>query len=382
LATEQPSSNDISSNASMTPYVAAVATFLSAMFGNTSVRSDVSSKGGVEFVLDLADSPCLAYDFGDGSASRTLHGVIALLAESKPHLTMTSLLKRAQSAADTLEPFGKHTGSSSFFAPFVGSDRQSTDIDLIAQGTGFAKAFVNIHSLVPTLHACFQASAYHTSRSANSTFNQINVADYYVRLVRSLGPLLGASLKEEMQLQKIVPDYWKNSTRVKDSGFGELVADIILGVELPSPAAEILEPEAIPIELLLNSSNGEMPPPPVPNSSSSPEKKPRVPTKAEQDSPAFKNYQTVRHLLSKMSRSISPFFQTLGKALITKRNPEAFQKQSHIAMAEALAETMLQQLAPSENESSIENFSYWIGMLHVLKDMLIDGKPLIHIYKC
>jgi E3 ubiquitin-protein ligase HUWE1 len=115
LATEQPSSNDITSNASMTPYVAAVATFLSAMFGNSTVRSEFSSKGGVEFVLDLADSPCLTYDFGDGSASRTLHGVIALLAESKPHLTMTSLLKRAQSAADALEPFAKHTGNSSFF---------------------------------------------------------------------------------------------------------------------------------------------------------------------------------------------------------------------------------------------------------------------------
>jgi E3 ubiquitin-protein ligase HUWE1 len=383
LTTEQPSSNDITSNASMTPYVAAVATFLSAMFGNSTVRSEFSSKGGVEFVLDLADSPCLTYDFGDGSASRTLHGVIALLAESKPHLTMTSLLKRAQSAADALEPFAKHTGSSSFFAPFVSSDaRQSADIELVAQGTSFAKAFVNIHSLVPTLHACFQASAYHTSRSTTNSFNQINVADYYVRLVRSLGPLLGASLKEEIQLEKIIPDNWKNSTRVKDSGFGEPVADAILGVEPPSPATEAADPISIPAELPVNSSNGEMPPPPVPNSSSSAEKKARVPTKAEQDSPSFKNYQTVRHLLSKMSRSISPFFQTLGKALITKRNPEAFQKQSHVAMAEALAETMLEQLAPCENESSIENYSYWIGMLYVLKDMLIDSKPpLIYIYK-
>ena len=362
-------SGDLGSSASMTPYITAVATFLLAMFSNSTVRNDFSAKGGIEYVLDLADSPCLAYDFQSGTTSHNLQQVISLLAEQKPHLAMPSLLRRAQTAADILAPFATHEGRAidmAFFAPFVNTENQRlASVDLLAKGTDFAKAFVNIHSLISALNSCFQATPYN-HRSATTSFNQLNLADYYVRLVQCLGPLLGASLREEIQLQKCVPDHWKTAPRAKDSGFGEPVADAILG-EPPSPAPEATSVEPQVSELPLEPVNGELPAPATPA-----DKMPTSSSKSEPDTAYFKNFQVLKYLLSKMSRTMSPFFQTLGKALVTKRNPEPFQKQSHATVADALAETILQQLSPPAQESTIENYSYWIGMLHVLKDMLID----------
>jgi E3 ubiquitin-protein ligase HUWE1 len=356
----------------MTAYVAAVATFLSAMFSNTSVRSDFCSRGGIEYVLDLAESPCLTYDFADGSASRVLQSVIALLAEQKPHLTMPSLLQRAQSAVDVLAPFANYQESGPFFKPFVNREaQQSAEIELLANGTGFVKALVNIHSLVSALRACFQTWAFN-HRSASNGFNQLNLGDYYVRLVRSLGPLLGASFREEFELNKVVPDYYKSAARVKDSAFDDPVfAELLGGPEVPSPVAEPSNAEPGSAEQPAgNTATSAAANPPV-----SSDNKPKSMTKAERDGPEFKNFQALQYLLSKMSDTISPFFQILGKGLVNKRGgTDGFQKQSHAAIADALAETILRELAPRGQESSIENISHWIGMLHVLKDILVDGK--------
>ena len=361
-------SPDTGLNADMTPYITAVATFLGAMFSNLSIRSDFSSKGGMEYLLDLADSPCLTYEFVDSRNSQNLHQVIALLAEQKPHLTLPSLLQRAQAAADVLKPFVDHEGPLPFFQPFVDQNTQQHEkVNLLAKGTSFVKAFVNLHSLVATLHSCLQSTAHGNRNSIG--FNALNLGDYYSRLLRSLGPLLGASLREEFELNKAVPDFYKNVVRVKDSGFGESIADLLLGSEPPSPPTDSISPETLPVE----QTNGDAATTLAINSPTPGENKPKSLTKAERDSPEFKNFQTIRYLLNKMSRTISPFFQTLGKCLVTKRGVDDYQKWSHAAIADSLVETILQQLGRYE-ERSVENFTFWIGMIHVLKDMLIECK--------
>lgn len=362
-----------SESSSMTPYVATVATFLSTIFSNTTVRSEFCTRGGIEYVLDLADSPCLSYDFADGSASRILHNVIALLAEQKPHLTMPSLLQRAQSAADVLQPFATHQGNRPFFKPFVDREAQKTaDVDLLANGTSFAKALVNVHSLVSTLHACLHPSSY-SHRSASNSLTQLNLGDYYTQLVKTLGPLLGACFKEEYSLDKAVPDSFEYSVRAKNSTLSDtLFAGLLGDSEVPSPA---LEPTVDAAPVLPSQTNGTSVPPATTSSPSLGVSKFKPITKAERETPEFKNFQSLRYLLRKMSRSISPFFQILGKGLVPKRSgTDAFQKQSHAAIADALAETILGQLSLGKEDSSMENIGHCIGMLHVLKDMLTDGK--------
>jgi E3 ubiquitin-protein ligase HUWE1 len=364
----QLTSPDTNPNADMTPYITAVATFLAAMFGNSSIRSDFSSKGGMEYLLDLADSPCLTYDFVDSRNSANLQQVIALLAEQKPHLAIPSLLQRAQSAADVLAPFAEYEGTLPFFNPFLNRDaRQSVSPEFLAKGTSFAKAFVNLHTLVSSLNSCLQTTA-HGGRNS-ICFSSLNLSDYYGRLIHSLGPLLGASLREEYKLNKVIPDHYKNAVRIKDSGFGESVADLVLGSEPPSPPTDSTTPETPSTE----QPNGESTTA-LANASSTPgENKPKSLTKAERDSPEFKNFQTIRYLLSKMSRTVSPFFQTVGKCLVNKQRVDDYQKSTYPGIADVLVDTILQQLDRYE-DSSIENFTFWIGIIHVLKDMLIECK--------
>ncbi|CAL3973447.1 unnamed protein product [Diplocarpon coronariae] len=366
----QPPPSDITSTASMTPYITAVAGFLSAMFNNSSARSEFCSKGGLSHILSLTHSNCLSYDFGEGTTGRAFHQVIALLAETKPHLVMPSLLKSAQKAAEVLLPFASHKGTASFFAPFVDSEaRKTVNVELIAKGTKFVKAFVFLNSLLPTINMCFQASAYN-HRSTSNIFTQVNVADYYTSLVKSLGPLLGSSLREDLRLQKIVPEQWKNAQRVKETDFGDASIDANREAEPPAATNEGSTRIAHP-SITLNSGESSSFPSAEHTPSSSPAKNKDVP-KAEQNTPPFKNYQTLKFLLGKLPRVIKPFFQTVGKALVTKRTPDSFQKQGHLAIADALAESILGQLAPSADESSLENYTYLMGIMDTLSNMLID----------
>lgn len=363
---------DINSTISMTPYITALAAFLSAMFSNTSVRADFCMKGGAQYVLSLATSSCLSYDFADSHASHSLHQVIALLAEAKPHLVMPSLLKSAQAAADDLQDFSTNTGDASFFAAFVNSEARDADsVERLSKGTKFVKAFVNLQSLILTINGCFQNPNFN-HRSTNTIFTQVNVADYYVRFVKSLGPLLGACLRESMRLQKSVPDHWKHIARVKDTGFGEMVPEATSSVESATPAVEGPVANSSSEALAESASSGDNVAEPGVNGAQTAGKPSRTITKAEQSNPFFRNWQTLHYLVSRLPKAIAPFFQTLGKALVAKRSPDSFQKQGHLAIADALAESVLDQLSSAE-ESKIVKFSYWIGILHCLKDVLIEG---------
>ena len=362
----QPSS-DTKSNVDMTPYISAVASFLTTMFGNSSVRTDFASKGGIPYLLDLDESPCLIYEFADSKYSSNLHSVIAQLAEQKPHLTVPSLLMRARAAAEVLAPFANHEGNKPFFHPFVDLEaQQHVDVDFVSKGTDFVKALVNVQSLVLTLNSWYQSMAYNQRTSVS--FSQVNLSDYYIRLIHSLGPLLGASLREEFELNKTIPPHYKHAVRTKDTGLIQPLADLILGNEPATPPTEAGEGSQA-----TEQNNGELAQ--ATNSSLTPgDSKPKSLTKAEQDSPEFKNFQTLRYLLSRTSRIITPFFQMLGRNLYTKRLDD-YQKWSHTGIADALAETILRQLRGPEEERSVENFTFWIGMVHVLKEMLIESKP-------
>jgi E3 ubiquitin-protein ligase HUWE1 len=375
VAQKLEGSEDVTPNASMTPYISAVSTFLLAMLTNSSVRSEFCSKGGIEFLLDLADSPCLTYDFGEGSASRNLHSAIALVAEPKPHLTIPSLLRRAQIAADVLAPFAHHPGNEPFFAAFVnGSARGQAAPDLITNGTAFAKALVNLQSLVSTIHACFHATAFN-HRSASTSFNQINVADYYVRLVESLGPILGASLREDASILRLVPENWRNAGRIKEKEIGEPATDESVDAGPQPSTSESPDNDASSGEPSMPTHSGDTV---TTSTANSPPKtqttKPTTLFKYDLDSPYFKNFQILHYLLGKMSRTVSPFIQTLGKALVVKRSPEGYQKQSHGAIAKALAESLIRQLSVPDISSTRDKYSYLIGIITVLKEMLIDGK--------
>ncbi|POS87613.1 hypothetical protein EPUL_003026 [Erysiphe pulchra] len=355
----------------MTPYICATINFLSSILGNTSIRTGFCVMGGIENVLSLSQSPSLEYDFWESTFSLTIHQVIAMLAESKPHLTVPSLLKRALKAVDELQPFTSYEGRPAFFSQFVNPELQAlADVDILSKGTKFAKALVSVHSLVSTTMTCFQSPPYN-HRGSSNIFHQINVADYCIQLVQSLGPLLASSLREVIKLRNIVPDNWKDATSFEKSLNGLLSSFSTTG----SRSAHTGESDESHPTAPSNSSNvAENSGTPI-NTNSSEVNLGSV-SKVDMESPAFKNYITLKFLLKKLPRIISPFFQTLGKILLAKRNLDPFQKQYHFAVADALADSILNQITIEENIEGNPNladiYTYWLGIIAVLHELLLE----------
>lgn len=370
------------------PYIYVVATFLSAMFSNSAVKIAFMEKGGNEYVLDLAELPSLPYEFGTDKASRILHTVIALLAEQKPHLILPSLLKRAQTAADILTPFAHYTQRKSgkaYFASFVTGEPIHFDdpetVDRIASGTKLVKAFVSLHSLTAALDKCLQPQGYNNHRSTVPSFTLVNLTDYYVLFIKSLGPLLAAATTEEFILTKggLVPAHWKKAVGtdsyrsfendpVEDFMMGEtrtIITDATTGIE--TVAVDTIN---VADQLASNTASNQL----GEKSTGSGQEAQTVPKK-ERDSPRFKNFKTLRYLLSKLPFKISVFFQALGRVSVTKRSHEPLQRLSNGSIPEAIAESIdLMLLSNSESEGSIETYNSWTTMIAILRDVLVGPR--------
>ncbi|CAD6504998.1 BgTH12-00497 [Blumeria graminis f. sp. triticale] len=370
---KRPSASEIpgasaTSETSMTPYICATFNFLSAILANNPICAEFCSAGGIEYVVNLSQSTSLEYDFWDSALSLTVHQVVSMLAESKPYLTIPSLLKRATDATEKLRPFALHDDQRSFFAPFVNSDaRDSADTEFLLKGTEYAKALVSIHSLLSTIPTCLQPSQYNHRNSPN-IFNQINVADCYNKLIRSLGPLLSSSLSEDIKLRKLVPDHWKDAMRPKGSS-GEAITNSVM----PStnvPSEHLNEANSFITQSSLDTSSSSKL---LPGNAKEDNKDISSASEHEKDGPEFKNYVTLRFLLKKLPRIISPFFQTLGRALLPKRTLDVFQKQCHFSIAETLAATVLEQLKIGKDPVSADIYTNWLGMIAVIHELLMES---------
>lgn len=363
--TEQkgPARESDASNAPATPFITAVSSFMSTILSNTSIRSAVIEKGGIEHMLDMAQLPSLPYNFSDSRGCRSLQAVIAILAEQKPHLVMPSLLQRLQAAVDLLAPLLAHDGASTYFADFVVADGPRADRNL-SHGTKLVKALTTVQCLTQAAKDCFQAPMFSHSRSTTG-HNQLNLGDLYVNLVKSLGSLLGTAGREEILLRKDVPAHWKNMPiHPRDGIFGTESS-----LETPS-----IESEDDPIAAAIAVSEGtavgstsevEQPSNEPPSSQS--------PTKKESELPGNKNFQTIRFLLNTVQKTISPTFQVLGKALINKRH-DPFQRQSHTQIADTLADIMLQQIKCRKFSSEEDHSSYLIQFVGYIKELLVDNR--------
>lgn len=368
---------------SVANYIMVAVRFLAGFFENPSHCSAFVEAGGVESVLDFANLPSLQYDFNNQVASQELARVVHMMAEQKPHLVLPSLIRRTQHAADRLEPLTSHQDGSAFFATLTGCgksevrhQRQEVRELVEANGTLYVKALVAVHTLCNILYETFSQPVFN-HRSSHTPFSQVNLADMYAALVKSLGRLHRACVWEEIVLQKSIPDSWKDATRVKGYGTGSQEADEILGLQHedhtdPEPtetAVDSTEPhvtaEGAFAQLAPNGTIG------------SPIKDSKALITRDQKTAQFKNVQTLRYLLSQLPSSITPFFQGLGKVLVAKRRPDGYQRQNAYMVADALADATLNQLRSQAAEKSAsvqDRYSYWIVVLTSISQLLIEGK--------
>jgi E3 ubiquitin-protein ligase HUWE1 len=126
------------------------------------------------------------------------------------------------------------------------------------------------------MQSCFQTAAFN-HRSTNQGFNQLNLGDYYVELVKSLGPLLGMALRETPAMDKCIPLNYKGSHRAKDSMFTTTPADLSEPEPVTPPALVESEPPSS------EQPNGDVTVPNIPPPA--PEAKSKNLTKAEKEAP-------------------------------------------------------------------------------------------------
>ncbi len=363
---------------SISTYINVAVKFLAGFFENTSLCSTFVELGGLDFVLDFATMPTLPYDFNSQDASQEVARVLHMLAEQKPHLVLPSLVRRTQIAADMLEPLMNHSNGSAFFAPFTSSERTVLDgsslSSLPTNGTLLVKSLVSVQTLCNVLSETFSPPIYNP-RSSHIVFSQVNLTDMYIKLAKSLGRLHRACVWEEILLQKSLPDSWKEATRIKGYPLGSDEANEVFGfIGRDEAAAESSDPTTNTNETVLSPTDtpGQL----TPTTAASIKKPAKAPVVKDETTAQFKNVRTLRYLLSQIPSSITPFFQGLGKALITKRRPESYPRQNAYMVADALAEATLEQLrfgAPELDSSPKDMYAYWIVILTSVSQLMIEG---------
>ena len=365
-------------------YINVAMKFLAGFFENSTLCTAFIELGGVEFVLDFATLPSLQYDFNNQAAGQEIARVIHMLAEQKPHLVLPSLVKRTQNAANDLDVLSNHTDGSAFFSEFTFTDDNSSNGSTgvskqkgTTNGTVLVKSLVYVHTLCNILYETFSQPIYN-SRSNHTVFSQVNLADMYSELIKSLGRLHRACVWEEILLQKNIPDSWKEATRTKGYGMGSEEADEIFGFINRDESRDETSPEngESTTEALSTGSSAQ----PRTLLSSTPSKKiQKASIGKDEKSAQFKNVRTLRYLLSQIPSSIIPFFQGLGKSLIAKRRPEAYARQNAYMVAVAMSDANLEQLkfdAPRNASSVKDCYAYWIVILTSISQLMIEG--MIH----
>lgn len=335
-------------------YIRVLCRFLSGFFSNHAMCAAYIELDGVESILDISNLACLDPKVKESrSMSEEFGRVVQVLVEQKPHITVPSLIKRTQHSLEQLKPLLNHSDGKAFFASFTTNTPQ--DNDVVKNGTNYVKALVSAHTLVSAMTLTFQSQMF-SPRSQHNVSAQVNLADMYARLVDSLGKLHRSCVWEEILLQRNMPTAWEKETRIISPGFGVAEADHIFGMgssNRPSDSTEgATSEDATP-------SQEAAPATPVPS----------------QDGAQFKNTQTLRSLLSRIPLEIAPFFQSLGRLLLSRRSLETYQKQCATIVSDQLAQAVIDQLqfeAPKESGSVEDRYAYLIVTLTSLSQLMID----------
>lgn len=350
----------------ISPYILALCSFLSTLFGsNSTLKSSFIKGGGVELLLDLSEAPSLPQNFDLLQASRTLSQVLAQLVEASPVLGLPSLLNRIHDTVEDLQPLVARDQVYPLFAPFVvpgmslvteDGEWDSVLVRKVSSGTKLLRALIRLQSLVRAVYQSFPYS----SRHQTVTVPGVNVYDLFVSLVKKLGPLLRDVIMESLSLSTLVPQGWSREKPLRDE-LEQIISPASANVNNDHPQAP--EPVSGSTEQLLVL--------PGPKTDSNETKGNFNPTEEEKQTVQFKNFQAIHSLLNTMMPGILPFFQTLGKALLPRRI-DSYVRSQHLDIGEALADTILEQLKLSQNQSTAKEFHHWAMMFHMLHEMLVD----------
>jgi E3 ubiquitin-protein ligase HUWE1 len=360
---------------SATDYLFPALRFLGAFFENQTNCTSFIQAGGAEFLLDLATLQCLSFDFHSTNANQEITVLVHMLAETKPHLILPSLVKRAQDALNNLSPFFNAPTGSGFFTELIkpGDSKQpAAESTLAAQsGTFFVRHLNAVLLLTDVLREVFAMPLYQARPGqTTSIFSQVNLADQYCTLIESLTNLLASCVWEGILLEKNIPEKWLKATQASAEKHGS-------GKPKNAPAPGVSqEPPATPGAETQREGSGA---PDAAQTQSGQEIK-EEDSPVDEQNPAFKNARTLRYLLSALPTSITGFLHNIGLGIIGKRrmDPHQKQKQNASLVADAIAEGILRQLQfnpANSSDSPKHRFAYLIVVLSHFSHLLYEVSP-------
>ena len=348
--------------------------FLEGFFDNSSLCSFFVEANGANLVLDLATLPSLPFDFNMQKGGEEVSKVVHIMVEQKAHLVLPTLLQRTQKHLDDLQPLYDYTGENAFFSEFTTMAESPTNGPkqgpLAPIGTRVLKSLVNIHTSTCILSEVFSAPIF-GSRSSHSPFSQVNLADMYRKVVKSLGLLHRICVWEEILLLKRLPDTWKMGTNFKGFGMGSDEADAVFGFLGHGNEA------SMDVEMISTSSRATATGSVGSTVRSIDAKKPKsISMEKDEKTAHFKNVRSLRYVLSQIPSAVVLFFQNLGKSLVAKRRPDAYARQNAYMVAEAMSSASLEQLRyePARRSPCAEDrYAYWIVVLTSVSTLIIEG---------
>ena len=357
----------------VTDYLFPAIRFLGAFFENQPNCTSFIQAGGAEFVLDFATLQSLSFDFHNTDANQELTVLVHMMAETKPHLVIPSLIHRAQSAVNNLSAFWTAPKESGFFTalarPADSKEPAPEPTLAVGNGTFFVKHMNAVLVMTDLLREVYAMPLYQ-SRPVQQTspFAQVNLADLYADLVSSLGNLHAACVWEEIIMEKNIPEKWVQATKAPAGKPGS---------DRPNDAPGQGASQGLLGDSATGSQQGGSAAGEGNNTSATEEPESEEAKAATERSAAFKNVQTLRYLLSSLPSSITGFLHNLGLGLVSKRrsDPHLKMRQNASMVADAIAEAVLRELqfsAPNSCDSSKHRFAYLIVILSSFSHLLYE----------
>lgn len=377
-------SHGLSANDYARPAIAFLVTF----FENQTLCTNFLEYGGADIVLDFVTLPSLpvgeqAFNRRDGLFNE-LASAVHMMAETKPHLILPTLADRLRFACSQLNHFSQCQPRdwTCYFSTLVKDDAASDKSrkgkealsDVEQNGTRIAKSLMAIFCLSQVLAEVFNVPMYTTRSSQNYLFSLVNLADIFADISKMLGSISAACYREEIALQRLIPQAWLTATKPEHFSTGDDEVDRMLSVRdsnVPFGDIGADTTSEQPAEANLGTDV-------LPRSEDSK-------LDEEKRTPFFRNVQVLRYLLIETPSAITDFLCRLGRGIAARRRPDTFSKQKTALVANALAAAYSTQLQPyfvtssptQPDASALEaTFTYLVIVLdNVRRSFYDDTQP-------
>ncbi|EXJ63936.1 E3 ubiquitin-protein ligase HUWE1 [Cladophialophora yegresii CBS 114405] len=351
--------------------------FLMTFFEHQAHCTNFLEHGGCDLVLDfitLPSMPVASEPFRNGGLYQELSSAVHMMAECKPQIVLPALVDRARFACSELKHFSQSQPMdwSCYFQPLIKTSATTdgtgkspapelSEVEL--NGTRIVRSMMAVFCLAQVFSEVFHIPIYNQRHMQNLLFTMVNLEDVFADIARMMGAISAACCREDVALQRSIPESWLSATRPDHFSTGNDEVDKLLSIR---DSGARVTGQSTP-------QTGEVAPSSQQDTSD---------LSVETQTAYFKNVQTLRFLLIETPAAITEFLCRLGRIIAARRRPDTFAKQKTTIVANALATAYLTQLQPyflgangageAGHENTEPRFTYLVVTLDNIRRCFYD----------